>query len=852
MNRKSVKPKYQRKPQVQADNKLGALAGNANFQKHLSWILVAVLFLLLALLYFPIAFGKQTPIATDITQWQGAAQSIIEYNNTHSDRALWTQSMFSGMPAYMISFPNRIPFLESVINFLGRIMNWRIFLLFMGGLGVFLLLRQWKLDPYICFIGAIAFVFSCHWVGLLEIGHNTKFRAMMYVPWVLWALFYLRKKPGLLGLGLLASTLIVQLRENHPQITYYLYLFIGMYWIWELIQSIVKKEHKDFWLFTLLAALAFGLTALAVMNPYLSTMEYSHYTMRGGSSGLDTAYAQGWSFHPLEILSFIVPDAFGGINQTYWGFMPFTQVYNYYGIVVLALGIIALTTPKNRKTATFLWITSAIFTIMSFGSFAPAISDLFLKYLPFFNKFRVPSMILVMVQLNAVLLAALGLDTLLDKVGDAKYGKLLLGLFWISGAIFVLWLSLGKTVFGGLSFTSERELSQLAQHGLTELPDHMRLERLDLLYKSGILSFLFLTVSLGIAYLHNIKKLPKTAFMLLIAGIIFVDLWVYTGKHLKDLYPEQDYHGKFAALDYDDFLMQDKSNYRVYPITQNAFTEDRLPKPTGEYAYYHQIITGYSAAKLQRYENIMKLIDGDAATQRPGQWLRYLINLSQSAQTGELKETPMPVLNMLNAKYFLIPDQIPADDVLTHIKPVFTSQEGLTVYENTQVLPRAWFVDKAIHIADADSTLGLMAREDFDPAHIAYVEEPIAGIAAPDSAWVKQTKSEMHTLEYELYTDKDALLVSSEVYYPAGWKAYLDGKEIPIYVANHALRSFKIPAGSHKLELSFKPESYSKSVKLSLAGILGTTLILIAGLALQLSRKRKSLDEQVIHQQDNN
>jgi len=209
----------------------------------------------------------------------------------------------------------------------------------------------------------------------------------------------------------------------------------------------------------------------------------------------------------------------------------------------------------------------------------------------------------------------------------------------------------------------------------------------------------------------------------------------------------------------------------------------------------------------------------------------------------------MPVLNMLNAKYFLIPDQLPADEVLTHVKPVFSSQEGLTVYENTQVLPRAWFVDKAIHVPSSDSTLSRMAREDFDPAHIAYIEEPITGISAPDSAWVKETKSEMHTLEYELYTDKDALMVSSEVYYPAGWKAHLDGKEIPIYVANHALRCFKIPAGNHRLELVFKPTSYSKSITLSLIGILGTTLILIAGLVLQFSKKRKGMAEQIIHQQ---
>ena len=844
MSRKSVKPKNKTQLQTQAKNKLEDVAIHSNFaQKHQSWILATILFLMLALIYFPIAFGKHTPIATDITQWQGAAQSIIEYNKNHTDRALWTQSMFSGMPSYMISFPNRIPFLESIINLLGRIINWRILLLFLGGLGVFMLLRHWKLDALICFVGAIAFVFSCHWAGLLEIGHNTKFRAMMYVPWVLWALFYMRKKPGLLALGFLASTLIVQLRENHPQITYYLYLFIGLYWLWELSQSIVNKDHKSFWIFTLFTVLAFGLTLLAVMNPYLSTMEYSHYTMRGGAAGLDTAYAQGWSFHPLEIFGFFVPDAFGGINQSYWGYMPFTQVYNYFGIVVLALGILALTTAKHRKTAIFFWLTSIIFTLMSFGSFAPALSDLLLKYLPYFNKFRVPSMILVMVQLNAVLLAGLGLDALLDKVGDAKYSKLLLKLFWVSGGIFVLWLALSKTVFGGLSFTSPDQLQQLKQHGMSQLPDHLRLERLDLLYKSGTLSFLFLAISMGIAYLHNIKKLPKIGFMILIGSLIFVDLWVYTGKHLKDLSPEQNYHSKFYTQDYDDFLLQDGSNYRVYPISQNAFTDARLPKPVGEYAYYHQIINGYSAAKLQRYEDVMKLIDGDAVTNTPGQWLRYLINLSQSAQEDELKETPMPILNMLNAKYFLLPDELPADEILSLVKPAFSSEQGITVYENTAVLPRAWFVNEAIQVASGDSTLSLMAREDFDPAKIAYVEEQIQGISRPDSAWVKQSKNEMHALEYELYTDKDALLVSSEVYYPAGWKAFLDGNEIPIHVANHVLRSFKIPSGHHKLQLIFQPNSYSKSVTLSLTGISITLLVLILGLVFPELKKRKRTAE---------
>ena len=302
----------------------------------LPWALMGFLLVCVSLLYFPVAFGGKTPQASDISQWQGAANKIIEYNENHTDNALWTQSMFSGMPAYMISFPNRWPFLENISRLTDKLINWRIFLLFIGALGMFLLLRFLKLDVWTSFFGAVAFMFSCHWLGLVEIGHNTKFRAIMYIPWVLWALFRLRKEPGLLGLGFLATTLIMQLRENHPQISYYLYLFVGMYWLWQLIESVRKKDGKRFVAFTLLMVLAFGLTALAVMNPYLSTLEYSHHTMRGGSQGLETSYAQGWSFHPKEILTFIIPDFFGGISPNYWGYMPFTQIYNYFGLLLLA------------------------------------------------------------------------------------------------------------------------------------------------------------------------------------------------------------------------------------------------------------------------------------------------------------------------------------------------------------------------------------------------------------------------------------------------------------------------------------------------------------------------------------
>jgi len=829
MTAKNVNPKM--KPVKKGTNSYTppptqpALQINA-FTRHLPLVLVIILFLLLSLIYFPVAYQNKAPQATDITQWQGAAKAIIDYNATHKDNALWTPRMFSGMPGYMISFPNRYPFLESLSKLTDKVINWRIFLLFIGGLGIFLLIRQLKMSPWLAFYAALAFVFSCHWLGLVDIGHNTKFRAMMFVPWVVWALFRTSEKPNLLNLGLLAAFLVTQLRENHPQITYYLYLFVGMFWLYQLILSIKDKQTGKFGLFTVLLIVAFALTALAVMNPYLSTMEYSHYTMRGGSAGLEKSYGQAWSFPPLEVFSLIIPDLFGGINQTYWGYMPFTQIYNYFGIVVLALGVLALF-GKNRRMATFLWISSIIFTLLSFGSFTPALSDFFLKALPMFNKFRVPSMILAMVQFNAVILAALGLDGLLEKAGNQTWQKNLFKAFWISGAIFVLFLLLGRSVFSSLPFTSAAETARLQANNAMSQLTQMKDMRLGMLYKSGILSLLFLTISMGLSYLYSAKKLKQTALVLLLTLITFIDLYLYTGKYLKDIYPASERTARFEMQDFDQFLLEDKDNFRIYPFNMGQI------RPAGEWAYYHQSIDGYSAAKLKRYDEVLKLIQG--GEQGDGELVRYL----KGVYEGGGKETPTPVLDMLNTKYFIYPDSLPYANLLQQIKPVFGSYTGAYIYQNLKAMPRAWFVDSLIVIPDADKRLSVMSKPDFNPRKLAIVESKIEGVFKPDSSSIKLSAPEMHNLKYEVQTDKDAFLVLSEIYYPAGWKAYIDGKETEIYPVNHILRGVKVPAGKHNIEFSFKPESYGRSLTLSLSGLLLITLALLGGLGLSYRNNRR-------------
>ncbi|MFA6909599.1 MAG: hypothetical protein WCQ59_00570 [Candidatus Cloacimonadaceae bacterium] len=819
MSQKKVNPKIKpakgiKAPQSTSPGKHKAAMAIVN-PKYLSWILAAIIFLFVSLLYFPVSYQHLEPQASDINQWRGAAQSIVEYNAEHKDRALWTQSMFSGMPSYMISFPNRYPFLESITKITDKVINWRIFLLIVGGLGMFVLLLHLKLDPTIAFFGAVAFIFSCHWAGLLEIGHNTKFRAMMYVPWVMWAIMYLRAKPSLLSVGLSATFLITQLRENHPQITYYLYLLIAMYWIYQGIVAIRQKNLKRFGIWTLLLILAFGLTALAVMNPYLSTMEYSKYTQRGSSGGLDKAYAQGWSFHPKEIIGFIIPDFWGGINQTYWGYMPFTQVYNYFGIVVLAFGALALW-GKRRTLALFLWISSAIFTLMSFGSATPGLSDLFLNYLPYFNKFRVPSMTLTIVQFNAVILGALGLKDVLEHSGDTQWQKRYLRLFWVFGFIFLLWLLFAKSVFANLPYTTALEQMRYAEANAQNQLLNLIMTRQEILVKSGILALMLLAVSLGLAYLKSINKLKAFTFIMLITIITFIDLWVYTGKHLKDLHPVEMRKSTFRMQDYDAFLKQDQDNFRIYPFNTNQI------RSAGEWAYYHQTIDGYSAAKLKRYDDILPIING--SRDADGEFLRYLKGVYQEQPV----ELSTPVLDMLSTKYIIVPDSLPNAYLLQNIQPVFNNGR-VSIYRNLKALPRAWFAQDTILAESAEDRLRILRDESFDPASTAIVEEVIEGISAPESAKVSQIKAELHELAYEYSSDTDALLVLSEVYYPGGWKAYVDGIEIPIYPANHILRALKVPAGTHKLQLVMAPSSYSIGTKLSLAGILITILAVIIG-----------------------
>ncbi len=776
--------------------------------KYSKYFYIALLLIIPCAMFFNVAFLGYVPNASDNLQWQGSAHQLLEYGKTHSDQALWTDNMFAGMPGYMISFPQKYPFLDNIFSVINKLINWRIFMLFFAGLGVFLLMQLLGFEALIAFISAIGFALTSHFVGLIEIGHNTKFLATVYMPWIMWALHYLYLKRSVLGLGLLSVFMIIQLKQGHAQITYYIYLMIGVYWLIQLIQTRKSKDFGKFGVFTLLLLLAFIITVLAVAQPYLSNYEYSKYTIRGGSQGLTKEYATGWSFGKAEVLTFFFPDFFGGVSPLYWGAMPFTQTSMYMGIILFLLAILAAIYVRTRWV-TFLAIVSVCSILVSFGSNLNFLSDFLLKYLPGFNKFRVPVMTLVLLEFATVVLAGYGLKLILDKAAheDRKFFKIIKNLFF--GSIIVAGIFLiGRSIFSSMNMIRPDELAKYGADQVAQIKQF----RLDKLASSGLQSSLFAIMAFGLTLLLGTKKISKYSFLFLIAVLVIADLSLVDMKFLKsdNLIEEKYQINNFQATETDNFLLADSSTYRIYPLG-GEFQQAR-------WSYYHESIGGYHGAKLKRYQEVI-----ENCMNKP---IRDNVPINWN------------IVNLLNVKYYIAGGQIP----LPNMQLVYADTTNMQfVYQNLEFMPRAWFVKNTQTLQKPQQIWDRLNSPTFIPSQTAITEELVSGCSAPDTSFAKLQDKNIHYAKWQVMTNKQAFLTVSEIYYPAGWKAFIDGKETKIYPTNYILRGIVVPAGSHTLEFKFAPENYSLSLKLSLLGILLSLAALLIGILHLFLKKKENI-----------
>jgi hypothetical protein len=762
-------------------------------------IFISLLFIILSVFFFRIAFQNYAPPASDTIQWRSSAQVLMEYNKDHKDQAMWNPNVFSGMPSYLISFGAKYPFIGKIYKLTNIVMNWRILMLFIMALGVYLFMIHLKFDPIIAFISAIALPLSCHFLGLLEIGHNTKFKAVIYIPWIMYAVHYLKERKSLFALGTTAIVLILQLRTNHPQISYYTFLMVGIYWIAQLIWAIKDKELRSHIIFSAMLLLAFIIAFLAIAQPYFSSYEYGYYTIRGGSTGLSTSYATSWSFHPLEILTFVNPSFFGGVSPFYWGWMPFTQTSMYMGIIISLFALIAVFYNKNRMVKILLSVS--IFTLfLSFGRHLPFLSNFLLEFLPGFNKFRVPAMILVLLQFCTVILAGFGIKTIIQKIkeDDKKFfdffQKTLIAVF----VLFIIFLAFSSSLENfGLQHSGDSSKYNPAQI------KQLKVLRLEKLVNDGIQTGLFLLVSMGLILLAGRKKIGKYPFLILIAILVITDLLLIDSRFLQNVTPQQNIEKQYKKTDADKFLLQDKENFRIYPLARE-FGQNR-------WAYNHQTIGGYHGAKLKRYQEIIEnCLNAEFLNRIPINW---------------------NIVNMLNVKYVIFTQKLPLDNLEYAYYDRTLKQ---TVYLNKTYLPRAWFVNNTELIEDKKTIWKKLNDPEFSPAKTAIVEKEVPPTYAPLESSVTPAGFGLHELKFNVTTDTTSFLTVSEIYYPAGWKAFIDGKETEIFTTNYILRGVVVPKGEHIIEMKFESKTYLWSLKLSLIGLIMAILIFLIGLYIYI------------------
>ncbi|MHC1690970.1 MAG: YfhO family protein [Bacteroidales bacterium] len=839
-----------------------------NYKKILPYLIAILSFIVIAYMFTPQVFSGKVVNQSDIASWRGMANEIISYNEANPDKdpALWTNSMFSGMPATTISVVYDGDFTDYLYKILFVGQRPPSYLL-ISLIGSFLLFLAFGVNVWLSIIGAIAISFCSYNMQLIQVGHNSKMVAIAFMPWVLAAVVYAYRKKALLGALLFAFALSFQIKANHPQITYYLAIIIAGYAIALLYTSIKDKYFLRFIRTSVYLLIAGAIGIATNINHLWPTYEYSKYTMRGGSElakekgteqkGLEIAYATQWSYSPGETPNLLIPNYNGGatagelsknsesykvlqsnfqgadqiIKQMplYWGPQPFTAGPMYLGAISIFLFILGLILLRG---AIKWWIASVslLALLLSWGSNFLPVTEFFFNYIPLYNKFRTVSMVLVILQITIPLLAFLTVDKLLKGEYDKK--KVTTGLI-ISLAMtagFSLIMAILPSLAGSFTGASDSQLPEQLRGALVQ-------DRQSLLSADAFRSLAFILLAGAALWFTIMGKLRKEYMFAILGVLIIADMWSVDKRYLNDSHfvKNRDFEQQYSKRPVDEMILQDKDpNYRVLDLSISTFNDAHV-------SYHHKTIGGYSPAKLQRYQD---LIDNYIIPemQQIGKDLAGIKTMEEAqARFGNY-----PILNMLNTRYIVIGAQNP---------PLV----------NHNALGNGWFVNEVKVAGNVTEEIAGIGAMDLSKSAVVSkeFEAAVAGIpaasvpvssdtltAASQTSLIKDTVSSPAefikltyyspnelTYEYTALTEK--LAVFSEVYYPKGWTAYIDGQPAEIINADFILRALKVPAGSHKVEFKYKPESFTKGAMYSRISSGLLILLLLAGIGGEIYNKRR-------------
>lgn len=819
-----------------------------NLRSNIPHLAALLLFILIAFAYFlPVIEGKEL-VAHDTDSWRSMAQETIEYNKSHDDVTLWTNSMFGGMPNYQISMvqPNNVlQYVEKVImSFPRPVSNVFLYLICF-----YILLLSFGLKPWQAIAGAIGFTFASYNFIVIAAGHNSKAITIAYVAPLIGAVFLAFREKRFLGAVLTAFFLSLAIRANHIQILYYTLIILFFFAIVEFIFSIREKKFPDFLksagVLIIAAIIAVGMNATSLLTTY----EYSHYTMRGKSNGLtaDTQssqhglnkeYITQWSYGVDETLTLLIPDFMGGASTgklslksetaghlknlgvpdgqikqivtqlpLYRGTQPGTSGPVYLGAIVIFLFVLSFFV-VDKKLKWWLLPMIILTMMLSWGKNFMPLTDFFIDYVPMYNKFRAVSMTLFATGFGIALLAFLAMKEVYEgNISKEKLTKSITVSALITGGICLVF-ALVPSLAG--SFVSPQDAQFQGDYAF--LKDTLPLDRQSLLRSDAFRSLVF--IILGAFVLWSFVKgfLKKNVSIALLAFFILIDLFPVAKRYLNDDNFESKRPTQLVQkTPADEAILQDKSQFRILDATVDIFN-DATP------SYFHKNIGGYHAAKLRRYQELINM-------QLTGE-IGKLFGAFGSATTAE-SITPvfdsLRVMNMLNMKYVIYNKQAP---------PL------VNPYHNGN----AWFVNNIRIAQDANEEMKLLGE--IDTRHELVIDKSLATALpskiTPDSTAKISLKSYApNHLIYSVDTKTDQVAVFSEIYYDKGWKATIDGKEVPYTRVNYLLRAMPLKAGSYDVEFRFAPGSYSTGNLLALI----SSVLLIIGLATYLFlffRKKKS------------
>ena len=786
---------------------------------------VVVLILFNKIIFSNMAFTEGGDNANAIA-WQKAADHVV--GTQGPEQQLWIPYAFSGMPGFgSFAVPNRpkeVNFAQWLLFIPGNLLmlnsewGWEVWYYLLAGVFMFLLARGLKFSQMPSLLAALTLMLNPYAIGLSQAGQGSKLVALSYIPLLFLLTLKLLERRSALYFGLLCASVGTLLLAGHAQMAFYGFLMVGGYVLYEVILEIrhqPAESVKRLLLFACAIAIGFAISAYV----YLSAQEYAQYSIRGGgetgvAGGLSYDYATGWSFHPFETMDYLIPSFFGFSSDyvtewqgqqipmpLYWGWMPFTTSTVYIGLLPIVLGMVALVYRRNRMTV-FLGLFSLLALFMSFGNHLSFVFDLFFKYLPYFNKFRVPVMILHLIPITFGLLAAYGADLLMDLPNRTKdvnmvvvRKRLMIALGVLAGALALALIARGAifSFLSGFMFSKDGDLQQYGRQAV----EVFRGKRFDVLFNDYVKFTIILGAIMGLVVAYIRGKVRRTFFALGLIAILVVDLAILDGNYV-DPKPAASVEQAFVPDATINFLKTDTSYYRVYPVGTELFRD----RSYIFMANFIPSIGGYSPAKPKIYQEMI-----DSVGLFPP---RFPMNMN--------------VLNMLSTKYIVAPGRLPE----TNLPVVNVDQaKSLAVYLNPNYLPHAWFVDSILVARSKHEVFQVLNSSSFDARHVAILErEPAFRPAKSDSARVAVTGYLSRDIKIDVSNSASSLLVLSEVYYPAGWKAFVDGKETEIYKTNYVLRSILVPPGKHAVEFRFEPPAYQLGYNISL-GAWGVTLVLV-------------------------